>query len=53
MKKILTAVATVAALSANPAVAEESFELQTKGFLKRLGGTRGHWEVTLSSTIGH
>ena len=38
MKKILTAVATVAALSANPAVAEESFELQTKGFLTWYAG---------------
>ena len=27
--------------------------LQTKGFLKRIDGTRGHWEVTLSSTIDH
>lgn len=38
MKKILTAVATVAALSANTAVAEESFELQTKGFLTWYAG---------------
>lgn len=38
MKKILTAVATVAALSANPTVAEESFELQTKGFLTWYAG---------------
>ncbi len=38
MKKILTAVATVAALSANTAVAEESFELQTQGFLTWYAG---------------
>ena len=38
MKKILTAVATVAALSANTAAAEESFELQTKGFLTWYAG---------------
>lgn len=38
MKKILTAVATVAALSANTAVAEEFFELQTKGFLTWYAG---------------
>lgn len=38
MKKILTAVATVAALSANTAVAEESFELRTKGFLTWYAG---------------
>ena len=38
MKKILTAVATAAALSANTAAAEESFELQTKGFLTWYAG---------------
>lgn len=38
MKKILTAVATVAALSANTAAAEESFELQTQGFLTWYAG---------------
>ena len=27
--------------------------LQTKGFLKRIGGTRWHWEVALFSTIDH
>lgn len=38
MKKVLTAVAAVAALSANTAAAEETFEFQTKGFLTWYAG---------------